>query len=340
MIGEIGTDGDTTFPDVDGAVELDGLLHREDVRARTGITLPAGHYDTLAGFVVTRMGHTPRIGDSVVALGRRAGSRCSRPTGTAPRWCGSPPTRRSAPGPPSRAVGPCAPATGPVQSAGMTASTLPPRTDDEIRTAVIQELAWSPGTGSGPIDVAVSSGAVTLSGQVDSYPERLRAGSAAQRVRGVLGVAQEITVRGSWDAVTDTEIARESGLALRRSVDVPDAVKVAVHDRVVTLSGAVAWQYQRQAATYAVQYLPGVASVSNLIEVRPEIEPAGIGPAIRAALVRRAEVEAAHVDVDVEGGVVTLTGTVLTWAERRAVEDACWSGPGVAVVENKLRITG
>jgi putative hemolysin len=71
MIGEIGTDGDTALPDVDGAVELDGLLHREDVRARTGITLPAGHYDTLAGFVVTRMGHTPRIGDSVVALGCR-----------------------------------------------------------------------------------------------------------------------------------------------------------------------------------------------------------------------------------------------------------------------------
>ncbi|MCW2717904.1 MAG: transport-associated protein [Pseudonocardia sp.] len=147
-------------------------------------------------------------------------------------------------------------------------------------------------------------------------------------------------MRGSWDAVTDTDIARETGLALQRSVDVPDAVKVAVHNRVVTLSGAVAWQYQRQAATHAVQYLPGVASVSNLIEVRPEIEPAGIGPAIRAALVRHAGVEASRVDVDVEGGLVTLTGTVLTWAERRAVEDACWSAPGVAVVENELRIAG
>ena len=73
MIGEIGSDRegseDAAHSDVDGAVELDGLLHREDVRALTGIELPAGHYDTLAGFVMTRMGRTPRVGDSVDALG-------------------------------------------------------------------------------------------------------------------------------------------------------------------------------------------------------------------------------------------------------------------------------
>lgn len=73
MIGEIGNDRegpeDAARPGADGAVELDGLLHREDVRQLTGIVLPAGHYDTLAGFVMTKLGRTPRVGDSVDALG-------------------------------------------------------------------------------------------------------------------------------------------------------------------------------------------------------------------------------------------------------------------------------
>jgi osmotically-inducible protein OsmY len=85
---------------------------------------------------------------------------------------------------------------------------------------------------------------------------------------------------------------------------------------------------RRQAATHAVQYSPGVGSVTNLIEVRPEAEPVGVGLAIRAALVRHADVEASRVTVTVDEWVVTLTGTVLTWSERRQIEDACWSAPG------------
>ncbi|HEY2764425.1 MAG TPA: hemolysin family protein [Pseudonocardiaceae bacterium] len=55
----------------EGNTELDGLLHRDDVKALIGIELPDGHYNTLAGFVISRLGHTPAIGDSVEALGQR-----------------------------------------------------------------------------------------------------------------------------------------------------------------------------------------------------------------------------------------------------------------------------
>jgi osmotically-inducible protein OsmY len=212
------------------------------------------------------------------------------------------------------------------------------RTDDEIKAAVIEELDYSPGTGAAAIDVTVSGGAVTLSGQVDTYPELLRAGRAAQRVRGVVGLAQEITVRGSWDAVTDSDLARSAGEALRRAVNIPDSVQVEVRGRSVRLTGAVAWQFQRQAAEHVVQYLRGVGSVTNLVEVRPEAEPVGVEHAIKAALVRHADVEASHVTVTMEAGIATLTGTVLTWAERREVEDACWSARGVSVVVNDLTI--
>ena len=55
----------------DGSIELDGLLHRDDVNELAGIELPEGHFNTLAGYVVDRLGRSPQVGDTVEALGHR-----------------------------------------------------------------------------------------------------------------------------------------------------------------------------------------------------------------------------------------------------------------------------
>ncbi|HEY2724104.1 MAG TPA: hemolysin family protein [Pseudonocardiaceae bacterium] len=55
----------------DGSVELDGLAHRDEIKERTGIELPDGHYNTLAGFVISELGRTPSVGKSVATLGHR-----------------------------------------------------------------------------------------------------------------------------------------------------------------------------------------------------------------------------------------------------------------------------
>ena len=60
-----------------------------------------------------------------------------------------------------------------------------------------------------------------------------------------------------------------------------------------------------------------------------------------SALKRHAEIEANAINVSVENGdKVVLEGAVGTWGERRAVEDAAWSAPGVASVEDRLTMTG
>lgn len=50
--------------------DVDGLLTLEDFADRTGLVLPEGHYDTLAGFVVSRLGRIPQLGDTVTATTR------------------------------------------------------------------------------------------------------------------------------------------------------------------------------------------------------------------------------------------------------------------------------
>lgn len=55
----------------DGGFEADGLLHRSDFESQTGISLPDGPFDTLAGFVVGELGRIPDVGDSLTTLGHR-----------------------------------------------------------------------------------------------------------------------------------------------------------------------------------------------------------------------------------------------------------------------------
>lgn len=214
------------------------------------------------------------------------------------------------------------------------------KTDTELKVAVTAELAWTPGVNGTHIGVAVNDGAVTLSGEVDTYPEKRLAEHAAVRVYGVTAVAEEITVRSTWLGVNDTDLAREASEALERSVVVPyGTVTAAVHGHRITLSGQVPWHFQREAAEMAVRYLKGVTEVLNGVTIRPTASPAGIKDAITAALVRSAKFEGRHTTVTAgPDGAVALDGTVHSWSERRDAEDAAWSAPGVTNVTNRLRI--
>jgi CBS domain containing-hemolysin-like protein len=54
-----------------GVVEVDGLLNLDDFAAETGIRLPDGPYETVAGHIMAVLRRVPAEGDSVDAGGRR-----------------------------------------------------------------------------------------------------------------------------------------------------------------------------------------------------------------------------------------------------------------------------
>jgi putative hemolysin len=54
-----------------GDVEVDGLLNIEDFAEETGIELPEGPYETVAGYILKVLGHLPAVGDEVEAGGAR-----------------------------------------------------------------------------------------------------------------------------------------------------------------------------------------------------------------------------------------------------------------------------
>ncbi|MEP6761340.1 MAG: hemolysin family protein [Sporichthyaceae bacterium] len=54
-----------------GDTEVDGLLSVEDFADKTGLELPDGPYETVAGFVIHQLGRLPGVSESFEALGHR-----------------------------------------------------------------------------------------------------------------------------------------------------------------------------------------------------------------------------------------------------------------------------
>ncbi len=54
-----------------GELEVDGLLNLDEFAEQTGIGLPEGPYETVAGFVLAALGQLPGVGDAVEVNGRR-----------------------------------------------------------------------------------------------------------------------------------------------------------------------------------------------------------------------------------------------------------------------------
>jgi putative hemolysin len=52
-------------------VDADGLLNLDEVEEQTGVHLPDGPYETLAGFVMASLGHVPRLGEAVEVDGHK-----------------------------------------------------------------------------------------------------------------------------------------------------------------------------------------------------------------------------------------------------------------------------
>lgn len=212
--------------------------------------------------------------------------------------------------------------------------------DSELRKHILDELEFDPSLDAAHIGVAVENGVATLTGHVASYAQKYNAERATQRVKGVRAVAQEIEVRlPSASPTDDDQVAKRALDIIAWDTTLPaNAIKVKVERGWVTLSGTVDWHHQRSGCESAVRRLAGVIGVANLIELRHQVQPGDIRASVERALQRNAEVEAANIRMRVEGGEITLSGTVRSAHERNAVQRAAWAVPGVTAVVNQLTI--
>jgi osmotically-inducible protein OsmY len=215
------------------------------------------------------------------------------------------------------------------------------KSDTEIKEDVIDELQWDPQiTNPDAIGVAVKDGAVTLTGNVSTYVEKLAAARAAERVYGVKAVANELEVKLAGAPRDDSDIATAIAHVLDNNVQIPEGK---VHARVqsgwVTLTGEVEYDYQRREVERMVRQVRGVTGVTDLITIKPPVSPESVEAKIEEAFKREAEIDARHVRVEVSDHTAKLYGHVHSLNEASAARSAAASAPGVATVESHLLIS-
>jgi hyperosmotically inducible protein len=116
-------------------------------------------------------------------------------------------------------------------------------------------------------------------------------------------------------------------------------VGASASDGVVTLVGTVEDAGEKNIAEYTVAEIPGVVSVDDRIEIKPgypEHSDGWIAFKIRAALLVRANVSATNTTVEVKDGVVSLSGTADSSAQKQLTEVYAREITGVKSVVNGI----
>ncbi|MEO6883907.1 MAG: BON domain-containing protein [Bacteroidia bacterium] len=212
------------------------------------------------------------------------------------------------------------------------------KNNSELQTDVQNAIKWEPLLNAAEIGVTAKDGVVSLTRVVDSYVKKMEAENAAKKVIGVKALVEKIEVKfpSAWTR-TNNEIAKEVLSALKSNWTLPnDKLTVIVEDGWVTLEGELPWNYQREAAKNAVNYLSGVKGVTNNIKIKSESHDVIDQEEIEDAIARSWSVDDNDIQVKVSGTTVTLYGSVTSWYQKEEAERIAWKTSGIWHVKNEL----
>jgi len=224
------------------------------------------------------------------------------------------------------------------------------RKDEAIKKDIVDQLFWDGRVDAADIHVDVLEGLVTLSGEVPTFTARKAAELDAALVAGVKAVDDRLTVQSAAvpGGVGDLAAHLQNLLEWNGGIDTGQLTIVTEGGRVV-LEGTVDALWKKHHAENLISAVAGVIEVVNRLVMVPAArggpEAGGEGNPdeaiardISAALERNANVNESRVDVEVENGVVTLSGLVPDRMTHDAVEEAARITHGVREIMDRITI--
>jgi len=108
---------------------------------------------------------------------------------------------------------------------------------------------------------------------------------------------------------------------------------------LVTLTGWAPYNFQRDEAKFVAGNIAGVLEIHDEIELTiGTAPPDDIRYSIEQAFERHAKLDADELSVEIEDGMVTLSGSVGSWSEHDAAVRAAWAAPGVTEVRDRISV--
>lgn len=138
--------------------------------------------------------------------------------------------------------------------------------DDEIANRALKILHWGTMVPDDKIQVEVSDGWVTLSGEVDWQYQKAAAEDSVRLLSGISGVFNNITIRPH---LQPADVKRKIEGALKRSAEL-DAQSIRVNvsdDGKISLHGTVHDWHARDTARKAAWSAPGVIAVDDQLAI-------------------------------------------------------------------------
>jgi len=142
------------------------------------------------------------------------------------------------------------------------------RGDTELARAVRSALEWDALLPDEQILSTVSDGWVMLEGEVNNERERTDAERVIERLSGVVGVMNKLSIRKQ--VVDEDQLRAEIEDALQTRADRESGrLRIEVHEGAVDLFGRVhSWQ-ERRAVLGSISHAPGVTQVRDHLRIDP-----------------------------------------------------------------------
>jgi osmotically-inducible protein OsmY len=211
--------------------------------------------------------------------------------------------------------------------------------DSDVRSKIEQRLAGDPALQDDRLTVEVADGVVTVSGAVDTLYEAWKVRDDAAAIFGVVGYQPQVSLENA--GVPDSALATAISDALsRRLLDTPEvgSITATAQAGVVTLTGSVRDSRKRFEARDAVARVAGVQQVVDQL-LSPDAPDDEIQKAVAAILAGGTGTPiGGRITTQVDGGVVTLNGTVPLLSTRYQAEEIAWGVNGVRGVESQLTV--
>jgi osmotically-inducible protein OsmY len=212
--------------------------------------------------------------------------------------------------------------------------------DEWIKEAVQDALAYDPRVWSFKLDVDVEDSVVTLDGVVTNLKAKRAAEEDAGNTTGVSWVKNFIKVRPET-VKTDAEIAEDVRSALKRDTYVErHDITLHVDNAKVFLYGYADTYFEKYHAEDVVSRVEGVVEVQNNLNIQ-HIQETKPDWQLKLDLGERLfwspYLNRDRINISVEDGVVTVTGTVDTWFEYYKVARAAQKA-GAEKVNNRLEV--